>query len=452
MKRLSNAVWEELLGHVRLRYPGATRGWFGRLRPGELYGGDLTVYAASDDQRTYLVEHCIRPFVEAAQAVTGRLVSVTFAVANRPGGRDVDPAGPTHAEPESTVLRLNADYRFDQFVTGPCNQLAHASALAVADAPGQVYSPLFIHGGVGLGKTHLLHAVCHRVLDQAPATRVIYLSCEAFMNHFIEAIEHGTMQRFRDRHRRVDLLIIDDIQFLAGHDRTQEEFFHTFNALYQFKKQIILAADCPPSSLPDLEDRLISRFNWGLVARIDPPTLETRLAIVRKKAKLRGVHLPADAGMLIATRIKSNTRELEGALTRIQSLAALANSQIDRSLVDSALRDEAGDQPRDVRIQEIMNLVTEVFGVKVSDIQGRRRTRSIALPRQVCMYLARQFTKLSLEEIGGYLGGRDHSTVLHANKLIAHRRENDIAFRTRLESLESTLRNRRPVVSAVDKM
>jgi chromosomal replication initiator protein len=238
----------------------------------------------------------------------------------------------------------------------------------------------------------------------------------------------------------VDLLVIDDIQFLARHDQSQEEFFHTFNTLYQLRKQIILSADCTPSEIPSLEERLVSRFNCGLVARIDPPCLETRLAIVRKKARLRGMTIPDPVAMLIATRVKSNTRELEGAITRLQGMAAVAGGKIDMVLAEHVLGEDPDRTPRLVRIQDIMGIVTEHFGVKLSDMQSKRRSRSIAFPRQVCMYLARQHTPHSLEEIGGFFGGRDHTTVLHANKLVSARREHDVAFRSRLEQIESLLR------------
>ncbi|MFQ5423063.1 MAG: chromosomal replication initiator protein DnaA [Phycisphaerae bacterium] len=448
MNRLSEAIWRDVLAHVRTEYPGIARAWFGSLKPGPLAGGHLTITVATKDQKTYLDAHCIQPFTGAAQAATGRLVSVSFETAPDAKARSLALEAPNgdsqphraSFERESPVLRLNADYRFDHFVTGPCNQLAHASSLAVSEAPGQVYNPLFIHGNVGLGKTHLLQAVCHKVLDDSPGTRIMYLTCETFVNHFIEAIEHGALHSFRYRYRYVDLLVIDDIQFLARRERTQDEFFHTFNTLYQKQKQIILTADCPPSDIPSLEERLTSRFNWGLVARIDPPCLETRLAIIRMKSKLRGIALPDDLAMLIAARIKANTRELEGAITRIQGLATLHGGAIDRPLVEKALGEHLPAPPIEIRVQDIMNAVMEVFSVKLSDLRSRRRSRSIVFPRQVCMYLARQYTPHSLEEIGGFFGGRDHTTVLHANRLIARRRETDIVFRSRLEGIEEGLR------------
>lgn len=440
MDALSDAVWGDVLEFLRVQNASAARGWFSRLRPGPLSGGNLTVYVSNARQQEYLNAHCVGPFVEAAQAATGRLVSVTFSLTDEPGRRCNIDGEPVSFGGDRSTIHLNPDYQFEHFVAGPSNQLAHASCVAAGENPGGAYNPLFIHGAVGLGKTHLLQAVCHQILEDAPASRITYLSCETFINHFVEAIERGALDTFRYRYRHADALVIDDMQFLSGHERTQDEFFHTFNTLYQVQKQIILSADCPPSELPSLEERLVSRFNWGLVARIDAPSLETRLAIVRKKARLRHIDLPDEVAMFVATRIKSNTRELEGAIARIGAMAALNNGPIDRALAEAALSDHVEPPPPEIRIQDIMHAVTDIFAVRLSDLQGRRRSRSIAFPRQVCMYLARQLTQHSLEEIGGFFGGRDHTTVLHANKLVARRRESDLEFRSRLESIVEGLR------------
>lgn len=448
MDALGHVAWADILGHLRKHYPALARGWFGDLRPGAVRQGSVTVVAANRAQLRYLRAHCVRPFVEAAQAVTGRLVSVEFLNGEDPAGDEPETAlapnshPPLSFERELSPLSLNADYVFDNFVTGPCNRLAHACCLAVSDALGTAYNPVFIHGNVGLGKTHLLQAVCHRVLDRDPAARIMYLSCETFVNHFIEAVERGALDTFRYCYRHVDLLVIDDIQFLAGRDRTQEEFFHTFNTLYQVNKQIILSADSPPPEIPRLEERLVSRFNWGLVARVDAPGLETRQAIVRKKMKMYDMELSEEVVLAIASRLQSNSRELEGALHRIRGLAALENRPIDVALALEAIGEGREPPKREIRIEEIMNIVIERFDVKRSDLQGRRRSRSIALPRQICMYLARRYTHHSLEEIGGFFGGRDHTTVLHANKLVAGRRETDVAFRARLEEIETAISRR----------
>lgn len=436
----SEAVWADILAHVRADHAPAARGWFVQLRPLSLMGGELTIAAANAAQLTYLESHARQAFTDAAQAATGRLVSVSFIQ----DPTAAQPETPIKREPltferENSVLRLSALYTFDEFVTGPCNQLAHASCYAVGENPGRTYNPLFIHGSVGLGKTHLLQAVCHRVLDHAPATRISFLSCETLANHFIEAVERGALHSFRYMYRNVDVLVVDDIQFLANRDRMQEEFFHTFNTLYQAQKQIILSADCLPAEIPSLEERLVSRFNWGLVARIDAPCLDTRIAIVRKKARLKGISLPDEAANLIAKRIQSNTRELEGALARIQSRACFNNGIIDRALVEAALEHETPRNDRILRMQDITSAVIDHYGVKLSDMQSKRRSRSVAVPRQICMYLARQLTRHSLEEIGGFFGGRDHTTVLHADKQIKRRRDEDADFRARLEQIERAL-------------
>ncbi len=446
MSRLSDAVWGEILSHVRTHFSGVTRGWFAQLEPGDLSSGRLVVYTVDDDQLTYMRKHCLQAFLEGAQAATGRLISVEFATQTDGAFRgqnhpDTTATSALAFERDTGLLRLNSEYVFENFVTGQCNRLAHASCVAVSQAPGTAYNPLFIHGSVGLGKTHLGQAVCQEVLEHSPATQLMYLSCETFVNHFIEAVEKGALDSFRFRYRHVDLLVIDDIQFLAKRERTQEEFFHTFNTLYQLQKQIILLADSPPSEIPSLEERLVSRFNWGLVARIDAPGLETRMAIIQKKMRLQGIELPEDVVLHIASQAKSNTRELEGVLTRLRCLAALDGAlPIDLALARQALGETEAVVTQPIQVQDIMSAVTERFGVKLSDLQGRRRSRSIALPRQVCMYLARQLTEHSLGEIGGFFGGRDHTTVLHAHKLIRQRRDEDVAFHSRLEEIEGALR------------
>ncbi|RIK61854.1 MAG: chromosomal replication initiator protein DnaA [Planctomycetota bacterium] len=439
MNDLSESVWADILGHLRTHHPSIARGWFSQLRPGPLANGVVTIIAANAAQLSYLHEHCVRPFVEASQAATGRLVSVAFEAAN---GETLESAGYSPAIPgdDAPSLRLNGDYVFENFVVGPCNRMAHATCMAVSQSPGTTYNPLFIHGAAGLGKTHLLHAVCHRILDHAPGTRIVFLSCETFVNHFIEAVERGALNNFRYRYRHADVLMIDDVQFLSGRDRTQEEFFHTFNTLYQLHRQIVLSADAPPSDIPQLEERLVSRFKWGLVTRIDPPCLETRLAIINKKMRILGIDLPQEVAQYVASHFTANARELEGAINRLHSTAALESRPIDMELSRAVLGGEENTVRRQVRIQDIMGLVTERFDVKLSDLQGRRRSRSIALPRQVCMYLARRHTPHSLEEIGGFFGGRDHTTVLHAVKLIGRLRQQDTTFRQRVDEMEESLR------------
>src|SRR2546421_1227536 len=407
---LDPATWERILSNVRTQHPSLNRVWFDQMKPRQLSNGVIQVTVPTPAQLNFCQGQCAQPFISAAQQVIGRLIVVSFHCDSL--GR-----GGVFNEGDQP-LPLNPDYVFDSFVTGPCNRLPHAACVAVAEQPGKAYTPLFIHGGVGLGKTHLLQAVCQKVLERDPDARILYLSCDSFINQFITAIETGDMNQFRYRYRNVEMLVIDDIHFLAGRDRTQEEFFHTFNTLYQQHKQIILSADCPPSEIPELEERLVSRFNWGLVARIEKPCYETRVAILKKKARLRGLELPDDVLCHIAARVENNTRELEGAITKLQGMQLLTNGTIDLDLARQALGESATPDQRRVTIQQILDAVTKYYNVRLSDLQSKRRHKSIAFPRQVCMYLARRNTRYSLEEIGGYFGGRDHTTVLHAVRTV----------------------------------
>lgn len=425
------AAWQRILQVVRQQHPALNRVWFDQLSPRQLTNGVIQVTVQTPAQLNFCQGQCQQPFTAAAQTVTGRLISVSFHCENLPrGGVFNDGDQP---------LPLNPDYAFEHFVTGPCNRLPHAAALAVTENPGQAYNPLFIHGGVGLGKTHLLQAVCQRVLERNGDARILYLSCDSFINQFITAVETGEMNQFRHRYRHVDVLVIDDIHFLAGRDRTQEEFFHTFNTLYQQHKQIILSADCPPSEIPELEERLISRFNWGLVARVEKPCYETRVAILQKKSKMRGLALAEDVVCYIAGRVENNTRELEGAITKVQGLAMLQGGKIDLDLAKAALGDAAGPDRRQITVQQILDAVTKYYNVRLSDLQSKKRHKSIAFPRQVCMFLARRHTRYSLEEIGGYFGGRDHTTVLHAVRTIDQDMKDDPQISEQVTHLEGQL-------------
>ncbi|MEL7473846.1 MAG: chromosomal replication initiator protein DnaA, partial [Planctomycetota bacterium] len=335
------------------------------------------------------------------------------------------------------ALVINPDYTFESFVVGPSNRLAHAAALAVAANPGTAYNPLFTHGGVGLGKTHLMQAVSLRIHEANPDLIIYYLSCESFMTQFMEAVQAGKMTDFRHRFRDVDVLIVDDIHFLAKGDTSQEEFFHTFNTLHHANKQIVLSSDAPPEEIPELEDRLVSRFKWGLVASIDPPRLETRVEILRSKARIRGIHLESDVAEFVAERVATNIRELEGALTQLQMRAAVETRPIDLRLAREALGSRpGGPRPSAPTLERIIEAITDFYGVRLADLQSKRRHRSITQPRQVCMFLARKLTRHSLEEIGGYFGGRDHTTVMHALRAVEQRKSDDPEFARTLESLE----------------
>ncbi|MCK4625263.1 MAG: chromosomal replication initiator protein DnaA [Phycisphaerae bacterium] len=437
-------LWQGLIQHVVAHGKDVIRPWFSQLEPGGLDHGQLEILAPGPQEQAYCAERASRLFVEAAQAVTGRLVSVRFSLADEPPSSQdgqYRPVSDLSADGgDNPYPTLSSEYTFESFVTGPCNRLATAACVAVADRPGRTYNPLFVHGAAGLGKTHLLQATCQSILAGRDA-RISFLSCETFVNHLIEAIETGRLHEFRYRYRSADLLVIDDVQFLANHDQTQEEFFHTFNTLYQSRKQIILSCDRPPAEIPHLEERLVSRFNWGLVARIDRPGYETRMAILHKKASARNITLPDDVVCFVAGTIDSNIRELEGAITKIDMLAQVLDRPIDLALAEEATGISPGRNGGEVTIEQIITAVTRQYSVRLSDLQSKKRSRSISLPRQICMYLARSLTRHSLEEIGGYFGGRDHSTVLHADRAIKALRQEDVSLRATLERLTQELRN-----------
>jgi chromosomal replication initiator protein len=321
---------------------------------------------------------------------------------------------------ENPQSMLNSKYVFDTFVIGAGNRFAHAASLAVAEAPAKAYNPLFIYGGVGLGKTHLMHAIGHYVLEHNPKAKVVYLSSEKFTNEFINSIRDNKAVEFRNKYRNVDVLLIDDIQFLAGKEQTQEEFFHTFNALHEESKQIVISSDRPPKEIPTLEDRLRSRFEWGLITDITPPDLETRIAILRKKAKADALDIPNEVMIYIANQIDSNIRELEGALIRVVAYSSLINKDINADLAAEALKDIIpSSKPKIITILDIQKAVSVMFNLKLEEFKAKKRTKSVAFPRQIAMYLSRELTDHSLPKIGEEFGGRDHTTVIHAHEKIS---------------------------------
>jgi chromosomal replication initiator protein len=414
--------------------PVNSRKWFDELVLVQFDGGLLEIGCPDEASAQFLQDNCLAVFTQSVQNITGHLVSVKFGVSRPPQ------FSKTSADRPRWSPKLHPDYTFESFVVGPCNRLAHASCVAVSHSPGDTYNPLFLYGNVGLGKTHLLHAVCHGIRKRPVNTSIRFLSCEEFVNGFISAIEQGKLADFQSRFRTVDILIIDDVQFLQEREQSQEEFFHTFNALYNNRKQIVLTADCAPGELPSLEERLISRFKWGLVARLDAPGYETRTAIVQKKAHLRGLSISEEIAGYIARKVKSNIRELEGALTIIYATAKASDSPITLELAQQALGDQDVVRERHISITEIIDAVTEYFDVRLADLQSKKRSQSITLPRQICMYLARNLTKHSLEEIGGHLGGRDHSTVLHAYGKIQQLHRTDPSTRAQLNELTETIK------------
>lgn len=335
---------------------------------------------------------------------------------------------------------LNPKYTFDSFVIGNSNRFAHAASLAVAEAPAKAYNPLFIYGGVGLGKTHLMHAIGHYILQNNPNAKVVYVSSEKFTNELINSIKDDKNEEFRNKYRNVDILLIDDVQFIAGKERTQEEFFHTFNALHDANKQIILSSDRPPKEIPTLEDRLRSRFEWGLIADIQIPDFETRMAILKKKAEVEKLNVANEVMIYIATKIKSNIRELEGALIRIVAYSSLTNREITVDLASEALKDIISKkQGKNITINLIQDIVSSYFNLRIEDLKSQRRTRNVAYPRQIAMYLSRKLTDMSLPKIGEEFGGRDHTTVIHAYEKISDNLNTDENLQHTIETITKKL-------------
>jgi len=352
------------------------------------------------------------------------------------------PAATSPAAPVSRNRRLSGlipKYTFANFVVGASNQFAHAACKAVANQPGEHYNPLFIYGGVGLGKTHLVNAIGLEILDRHPQRRVIYLSSESFMNELITALRRDHMDEFKNRFRRIDVLILDDVQFLAGRERTQEEFFHTFNSLYEGHRQIVLTSDKFPKEIPDLEERLRNRFEWGLIADIQPPDMETRVAILEKKAESERIELPHDVALFMASTIDSNVRELEGSLTRLGAFASLNKCDITVDFARQVLQNLLREKSATITIESIQKAICDYFRIKPADLRSKRRSRVIAVPRQVAMYLCRRYTQASFPTIGDRFGGRDHSTVIHATHVVDQRMKDDPTFRATIERLERLL-------------
>jgi chromosomal replication initiator protein len=343
-------------------------------------------------------------------------------------------------ENEASELRLNSKYTFDTFVVGSCNQFAHAAALAVVDMPSKTYNPLYIYGGVGLGKTHLMHAIGHSIKSRNNSLCLTYISSEKFMNELINAIRYDKTLNFREKYRNIDILLMDDIQFLAGKERTQEEFFHTFNALYDSQKQIVISSDCPPKEIPTLEERLHSRFEWGLIADIQPPDLETKVAILKRKAEIEKIDLPDNVALFIASKIKSNIRELEGSLVRLVAYASLKGLPMCIDLAQEVLKNIIDEDTGAVSIDLIQRTVASHYSLKVADLKSKNNSRSIAVPRQVAMYLCKTLTKASLPEIGREFGGKHHTTVLHSINKISDLYQRDTVFHRLINSISDSLK------------
>ncbi|MGI5852772.1 MAG: chromosomal replication initiator protein DnaA [Bacillota bacterium] len=362
--------------------------------------------------------------------------AATTAATLEPVNTEIAPVAAPPPQDDPAISALNPKYTFDSFVVGESNRFAHAASLAVSEAPGKAYNPLFVYGGVGLGKTHLMHAVGHYVKQHHPLMRVVYITTEKFANEIIDAIQSRRTGTFRERYRNVDLLLVDDIQFLAGKQSTQEEFFHTFNTLYEAGKQIIISSDRPPKEIPTLEDRLRSRFEWGLITDIQAPDLETRIAILRKKAGAENWRIPNEVIVHIANQIQSNIRELEGALIRVIAYSSLQGENVTLDLANEALKELlSSSKARQISIASIQQVVAAYYQVDLSEMKAKKRTRDITLPRQVAMYLSRTLTDMSLPRIGDEFGGRDHTTVMHACNRIAEMIQEDSSFERTIREL-----------------
>jgi chromosomal replication initiator protein len=406
------SLWSRLIAALEGKVPpAALESWVRPCRLIQLEGDHLRIAAPNKYTRDWLYEHHADALQAAARAVLGGNPQISVEIDRDPVSPEPLPAPPAGTLP---TTGLSTRYTFESFVIGNSNQFAQAACEAVAELPSRAYNPLFIYGGVGLGKTHLLHAVGHQIAKLYPHLRLVYLSSERFTNDLINAIRYDRTAEFRAKYRTIDLLLIDDIQFISGKERTQEEFFHTFNDLYEARKQIVVSSDAAPKEIPELEERLRSRFEWGLIADIQPPDFETRVAILKKKAETERVRLPDDVAYLIASRIKANIREIEGSLTRMIAFCSLSGREMSVDLAQEVLADLWGEEEKIISIEQIQRKVAEHFSIKLSDMRAQNRAKSVAFPRQIAMYLSRQLTHASLSDIGRAFGGKDHTTVLHA--------------------------------------
>ena len=448
MENLSD-LWEKVLEKIekKISKPSFDT-WLKSTEAYELQGDIMTIAVPNEFARDWLEGRYTNLISKILYELVGENLNIKFIIPP-----DAEEELKKEQAPNPSVIQeikreetyqsmLNPKYTFDTFVIGAGNRFAHAASLAVAEAPANAYNPLFIYGGVGLGKTHLLHAIGHYVLEHNPSAKVVYLSSEKFTNEFINSIRDNKAVDFRDKYRNVDVLLIDDIQFIAGKEQTQEEFFHTFNTLHEESKQIIISSDRPPKEIPTLEDRLRSRFEWGLITDITPPDLETRIAILRKKAKADGLDIPNEAMLYIANQIDTNIRELEGALIRVVAYSSLINKDINADLAAEALKDIIpSSKPKVITVLDIQKTVGAEFNVKLEDFKAKKRTKSIAFPRQIAMFLSRELTDLSLPKIGEEFGGRDHTTVIHAYDKISKMMESDTDFQNIINGIRDSLKN-----------
>ncbi len=442
-------MWQDALQYIQKKVPKQVYDtWFIPVHLDRIENSTAYIGVPNKFFGEWLDTHYGLLLAEAiATARGGELMTVAFTVREKgatpqgePQALMSGPRGGMQSKPRRGI-QLNPKYTFKNFVVGAGNQFAHAACMAVAEQPGHTYNPLFIYGGVGLGKTHLLNAIGNHVAEKSDL-RIAYLTTEQFTNEVINSIRYDKMMDLRKRYRHIDMLMIDDIQFLVGKERTQEEFFHTFNALYEGHKQIVLSSDRFPKDMPDIEERLRSRFEWGLIADLQPPDVETRIAILRKKSEDEGVTLPEDVVQFLSTTMKSNVRELEGSLVRLGAYASLTGQVITLDLAKNVLRDLIGDKKKSVEMDDIQEADCTQFHVKMTELKSRRRSKTLVHPRQIAMYLCRELTDASYPEIGRQFGGKDHTTIIHACRQVAKAKETDTMLQTTIETLkEQILRN-----------
>ncbi|KLU67136.1 chromosomal replication initiator protein DnaA [Desulfosporosinus acididurans] len=442
-------LWQETLEKLKneLTRPSFET-WLSSTQLIEIDGDTLVISVPNDFAKDWLESRYASLIRSSVQSILGHSISLRFVIPSPEDSLKKDPILESPI-PESAPKQneqvpncLNSKYTFDTFVIGNSNRFAHAASLAVAESPAKSYNPLFIYGGVGLGKTHLMHAIGHHILQRSPNTRVLYVSSEKFTNELIDSIRDENAIEFRNHYRNVDILLIDDIQFLAGKERTQEEFFHTFNALHEANKQIIISSDRPPKEIPTLEDRLRSRFEWGLITDIQAPDLETRIAILRKKAKVENLQVSNEVMVYIADKIHTNIRELEGALIRVIAFASLSSMPITAEVAMEALKDILpSNSSKPITIDTIQNAVADYYHLSPNDFKAKKRTRAVAFPRQIAMYLSRQLTDSSLPKIGDEFGGRDHTTVMHAHEKISQAIQDDPILEKKINELIQRIQN-----------
>ena len=444
-------LWNETLKVIEAKLSKPSFETWLKSTSADSYSDNVLIISAPNEfARDWLEMHYYSLIKDTIKDLTGSGIDVNFIIPQKFNDNDdgtfnqkksIQQKQPIKVEQNTEHKHmLNPKYTFDTFVIGAGNRFAHAASLAVAEAPAKAYNPLFIYGVVGLGKTHLMHAIGHYVIEHNPNAKVAYLSSEKFTNEFINSVRDNQQVNFRNKYRNVDVLLIDDIQFLAGKEGTQEEFFHTFNTLHEELKQIVISSDRPPKEIPTLEDRLRSRFEWGLITDITPPDLETRIAILRKKARAEGLDIPNDVMMYIANQIYTNIRELEGALIRVVAYSSLINQDISVDLASEALKDIVpSSKPRVITIKDIQTVIGEHYHIKLEDFSAKKRTKSIVFPRQIAMYLSRELTNYSLPKIGEEFGGRDHTTVIHAHEKISKLLDTDKELQQKLKKVTEQL-------------